>query len=566
MAVSRAASPKSLGQMLIEAKLVTSNQWQQAVELQQVDGRKIEQILVDQDLVSAQQIALFMSMHLNIPFVSLARKEVDPKALVLVSEELARKYNVIPLDVTDGALVVAMDDPVDLQAIEDLEAVTQKRIEPVISVREEIEEAIDTYYRSSGEIEEQLSQIPLSIQRGEAEDAATSAEAIAQAPVVRALDLITRQALRDRSSDIHLEPQENRLRVRYRIDGTLHEIMSLPMSVHPALVSRVKIVAGMNIAEHRRPQDGQFSFTAGDREIDVRVATSDTIHGEMVVMRLLDKTFAFRELPELGFLPSTLEKFQKSLNSPWGMILISGPTGAGKTTTLYASVNQLDCVGRNIITIEDPVEYHFNNINQMPVKPAAGVTFATGLRACMRLDPDIILVGEIRDKETAEISVQAALTGHLVLSSVHANDTVGTIFRLMDLGVEPFLIASSVIGIVAQRMVRRVCTNCRRPVPANPEEKLIFEQEMGESRDEFLYGAGCNACANTGYLGRTGIFEVMELNESIKRMILNNEGADAIRHQAVEDGMVSIYKDGMMKAMMGVTTPYEVAKNVYQTG
>ncbi|GAI38726.1 unnamed protein product, partial [marine sediment metagenome] len=265
---------------------------------------------------------------------------------------------------------------------------------------------------------------------------------------------------------------------RYRIDGILHEIMSLPLSVHPPLLSRVKIMSGLNIAERRRPQDGQITFDMGDREVDIRVATSNTVHGEMVVLRLLDKTFAFLPLPEIGFLPDTLERYFQMVKTPFGMVLISGPTGSGKTTTQYATVNQLDSTGRNILTIEDPVEYRFTNINQMQVNPAAGVTFATGLRACMRLDPDVILIGEIRDAETAQIATQASLTGHLVLSSVHANDTVSVIFRMIDLGVEPFLLASAVVGIVAQRMVRRVCSYCSQPTSVSPDEQMAYEQEL----------------------------------------------------------------------------------------
>lgn len=296
------------------------------------------------------------------------------------------------------------------------------------------------------------------------------------------------------------------------------------------------------------------------------MATADTVYGEMAVLRLLDKTFDFLELTELGFLPSSMAKYSEMLKAPFGMILISGPTGSGKTTTLYASVNQIDSVGRNIITIEDPVEYRFDNVNQMQVNPGGGVPFATGIRATMRLDPDVILVGEIRDAETAQIAIQAALTGHLVFSSVHANDTVGVIFRLMDLGVEPFLISSALIGVVAQRMVRQVCTQCRRPITVSAEERAVYEQEMGEQRTEFLYGSGCNACTNTGYLGRTGIHEIMPVGESIRKMILNSEGNDAIRAQASKDGMVSLFRNGMIKVKMGITTPYEVTRNVYTIG
>jgi len=456
-----------------------------------------------------------------------------------------------------------MEDPRDILAIEDVAAVTMRRIEPVISTSQDIQEMIDLNFRAGGEIEEHLSQIPARYRSGGLKETRVSAEAIAEAPVVRAIDLIMKQAVRDRASDIHIEPQEDKLRVRYRIDGILNDVMSLPLSVHAPLLSRVKIMAGLNIAERRRPQDGQITIDMGDREVDIRVATANTTHGEMSVLRILDKAFVFRPLPEIGFLPDILERYMQMVRTPFGIILISGPTGSGKTTTQYATVNQLDAIGRNIITIEDPVEYHFTNINQMQVNTAAGVTFATGLRASMRLDPDVMLVGEIRDTETAQIGTQAALTGHLVLSSVHANDTVSTIFRMIDLGVEPFLIASALIGVVAQRMIRRVCTYCARPTEVSEEERLAYEEELNEERSEFLVGAGCNFCGNTGYLGRTGVFEVLVISEPIRRMIVSGAGSDDIRAQARKEGMASLWRDGMLKVQSNITTPSEILSNVY---
>jgi len=566
MGSPKRTSPEELGRMLVEAKLITEEQLDHAKELQAQGGDKIERILLQQRLISLQQLALFTSLQLGVPFVNLRKEGVRPEAVALIPEVIARKYGVIPIDTLDGTLVVAMEDPRDIQAIEDLAALTRRRIEPVLSTSQDIQEMIDLNYRVGGEIEEQLSQIPTRYQRVKVAEARVSAEAIAQAPVVRAIDLLIKQAVRDRASDIHVEPQDDELRVRYRIDGILHEIMSLPLSVHPPLLSRVKIMAGLNIAERRRPQDGQITFDMGDREVDIRVATSNTVHGEMAVLRILDKTFAFLPLPEIGFLPESLERYLQMVKMPFGMALISGPTGSGKTTTQYATVNQLDSVGRNILTIEDPVEYRFVNINQMQVNNAAGVNFATGLRACMRLDPDVILVGEIRDAETAQIATQASLTGHLVLSSVHANDTVSTIFRMIDLGVEPFLLASAMVGCVAQRMVRRVCPYCSRPTPVSPDEQMAYEQEMKEKRAEFLVGSGCNFCANTGYLGRTGIFEVMVMSESIRRLVLSGASSDDIRSQAYKEGMASLWHDGMLKVKEGTTTPFEVIRNVFSIG
>ncbi len=562
----RATLPKDLGEMLVEAKMITEQQLRHVKELQAKNGDKIERILLQERLVTPQQLGFFTSMQLRVPFVNLKKEGVRPNAVALIPEPIARKYSVIPIDVTDGTIVVAMEDPRDIEAIEELAALTRKRIEPVLSTSQDIQEMIDLNYRVGGEIEEQLSQIPSRYQKVRVAETRVSAEAIAQAPVVRAIDLLIKQGVRDRASDIHVEPQEDRLRVRYRIDGILHEVMSLPLSVHPPLLSRVKIMAGLNIAERRRPQDGQITFNMGDREVDLRVATTNTVYGEMVVLRILDKSFAFLPLPEIGFLPDSLERYLRMVKSPFGMILISGPTGSGKTTTQYATVNQMDAVGRNILTIEDPVEYRFNNINQMQVNPTAGLTFATGLRACMRLDPDVILIGEIRDAETALIGTQASLTGHLVLSSVHANDTVSTIFRMIDLGVEPFLLTSAVVGIVAQRMVRRVCPYCSRPTPISPDEQLAYEQEMSEKRSEFLIGAGCSFCSNTGYLGRTGVFEVMVMSESIRRLVLSGAGSDEIRTQTSKEGTALLWHDGMLKVKEGRTTPYEVIRNVFSIG
>ncbi len=561
-------SQKDLGQILVEAEIITEEQLDRALKMQRKSGDRIERVLLQQRLITTQQLAFFTSLQLGIPFINLKKEGVQAQALKLIPEATARKYGIIPVNTTDGEIVVAMEDPRDIQTIEDLTALTMKRIEPVLSTFQDIQEMIDLNYRIGGEIEEQLSQIPTRY-RGAGtgiREARVSAEAIAQAPVVRAIDLLIKQGVRDRASDVHIEPQEDKLRVRYRIDGILTEVMTLPLNVHEPLLSRVKIMAGLNIAERRRPQDGQITFDMDDREVDIRVATSNTVYGEMAVLRILDKTFAFLPLPEIGFLPDILAQYLKMVKTPFGMILISGPTGSGKTTTQYATVNQLDAVGRNILTIEDPVEYHFSDINQMQVNPAAGITFATGLRACMRLDPDVILVGEIRDAETAQIATQAALTGHLVLSSVHANDAVATILRMVDLGVEPFLITSAVIGIVAQRMVRRVCPYCSRPTEVTDEEREAYEKELNEKRSEFIVGAGCTFCANTGYLGRNGIFEVMLMTETIKRMVLSGAGSGEIRDQAYEEGMRSLWHDGMMKVKADITTPGEIIRNVFSIG
>ena len=562
----RVAPKKSVGELLLEGKVISPEQWKEAQDARLQSGTSPEEYLREHDMVSPQALAMYTALSIDVPFVNLNRQQIFADALEMVPQQIARKYSLVPVRVDDGTLMVAMEDPRNLEALEDLTTVTKKRIEPVLSTRQEIQEAIARHYRVSGEIEKQLSQIP-GQQAGEEastrQQARLSAQVIAQAPVVRALDLLLSQAVRDRASDVHIEPQRDRMRVRFRTDGILHEMMGLPLSVHAPLISRIKIMAGMNIAERRRPQDGQFNFITDNREVDVRVATSNTIYGEMAVLRVLDKTFALYTLAQLGFLPDSLESYNRMLRVPFGMLLVSGPTGSGKTTTLYASVAQLDNVGRNLITIEDPVEYRFDNINQMQVSNAAGLTFAAGLRATMRLDPDVILVGEIRDPETAQIANQAALTGHLVLSSVHANDTVSVLFRLIDLGVESFMLASAMVGVVAQRMVRRICAQCAQPRDPNSEEKLLYEQEMHESLDQVLYGLGCNICSGTGYLGRTGIYEVMVVGEAIRRLLLSGAGVDEMRAKAIEEGMISLWHDGMLKVKSGITTPHEVIRNVF---
>jgi general secretion pathway protein E len=487
-----------------------------------------------------------------------------PEALNLIPENLARKHNVVPLAVEDETLRVAMANPDDILAIEALAARTKKRIVAVPASTADIREAIDFNYQAFGEIAKQFGSV---VTTTEATSPEKAAAAVADdSPLAKALNLLVEEAVKSRASDIHIEPEQDKLRVRYRIDGILHEVTSLPIGAHGPLISRIKILAGMNIADPRRPQDGQFSFVSSGRDVDIRVATISTVHGETAVLRLLDKSMAVLSLSQIGFLPESQEKFERMLMAPYGMILLSGPTGAGKTTTLYAAVNSLDKVGHNIITIEDPVEYRFRGINQIQINPKAGVTFASGLRAIVRLDPDVILVGEIRDNETADIATQSALTGHLVLSSVHANDTVGVLFRLIDLGVEPFLICSAVICIIAQRMVRRVCPSCAQKITAPLVEQAAYHRETGEERSEFDYGTGCKACTYTGYLGRTGVFEILTISDTIKHAIVTGASATEIRALAIKEGMLTLAKDGMLKASTGITTPFEVLRNAYLSG
>ena len=490
----------------------------------------------------------------------LRKHLIQPEALQLIPEAMAWKYNIIPLAMYGNTLRVAMANPSDIFALEALATQTQMRIEPELAKTEEIQEAIDFNYKAYDEINRQISSISAS-SGAVSEQVRLNTET--DAPVAQALTLIIEEAVKARASDIHLQPEEDRLRLRFRIDGTLRDMFSLPLVTATPLISRIKILASMNIADHHRPQDGQFSIKTKGRVIDIRVGSVGAIYGEMATLRLLDKSRASLTLPELGFLPESLEKYEKMLKVPYGMILVSGPTGSGKTTTLYASLNRLDRVGRNIITLEDPVEYHFKNINQIQVNPRAGITFASGLRSMLRLDPNVILVGEIRDTETASIAVQAALTGHLVLSSIHANDAIGVVLRLIDLGVEPFLVSAALIGVVAQRMVRRICPDCARPTQVPMVEQTIYKDMVGEERSEFLYGTGCKSCLNVGYQGRTGLFEILRISDEIRMLLLKGASVAELRAQALKEGMITLLKDGMFKVKANITTPAEVLRNAY---
>jgi general secretion pathway protein E len=552
---------QSLHGVLLDAGLVTQEQLEAAEQARQ--GRQeITDVLIAQGVITPRDVAMALSLQLNLPLIDLKRHTVQTKALELVPQEIAVRYGVTPLDVIDDELIVVMENPLDIQALEDISIRAGMRVRPAVGTREDIQKAHLLYYRASDEIERQLEQIapeptPIS------EEPRLTADMVAQNPVARVVELLIGQAIRDRASDVHIAPDSGLLRVRYRIDGVLHDALAAPLSVHGPLVSRIKVLAGMNIAERRRPQDGQFIFQENGNEIDVRVATIDTVQGEMAVLRLLDKSISLLQLEELGFLPEAMATYERLYTLPFGMILVSGPTGAGKTTTLYATVNRLDRDENNIMTIEDPIEYQFERINQIQVNKQAGITFAAGLRAIMRLDPNMILVGEIRDQETAETAVQAALTGHLVLSSIHANDAVGALYRLIDLGVEPFLVVSALGGVVAQRLVRRVCDQCCTLADVSPEERLAFEAEMGSAPARFYRGQGCNFCADTGYRGRVGVYEVLTVSESVRRLVVDGVGTDKLKEQAIAEGMVPMRRDGMLKVQQGITTPREVMRNVY---
>ena len=554
-------SSRGLDHLLVEAGLVSKEQVEAARAAAQ-EGQSAVDVLLAQGVITPRDVAVARSLQLGLPLIDLKRHVVQPRALALVPEEIARRYHVIPLDIIGGELVVVMENPQDIRALEDISLRAGMRVRPALGVREDIDEAITLYYKSRGEIERQIDQIaPEPTAAPEAPR--LSPEEVAENPVSRVVELILRQAIRDRASDVHIVPDDGILRIRYRIDGILHDALEVPLSVHAPLISRIKVLAGMNIAERRRPQNGQFVFVGDHGEVDVRVATAETVRGEMAVLRILDKSLSLMELDELGFLPEALRAYERLYTLPFGMILVAGPTGAGKTTTLYATINRLDREEFNIMTIEDPIEYQFERVSQIQVNRQAGITFATGLRAIMRMDPDVIMVGEIRDQETARIAVQAALTGHLVLSSIHANDAVGVLFRLVDLGVEPYLVVSALVGVVSQRLVRRVCEHCRMLTEPSPEESRVYEEEMGTPLTHFYKGQGCHFCANTGYRGRTGVFEVLTLSEPIRRLLMDGASADEIREQAIREGMITMRRDGMIKVREGITTPREVMRNVY---
>ena len=553
---------KKLGEILVDADLLTVEQLEQAAEEAGRLQRGLLAYLLDEGLVSEEDAAMALSLEINLPIIDLKRHAVQPEALSLVPDEYARQHELIPIDVVGDALVVVMADPTNIDVLEDLRARAKKVIQPAVGIPADIREAIERSYRTSDEIDEQVGRVPPPAAEPQGEEALTPALA-SQAPIVRTVELLLAQAVRDRASDIHLEPKQDCLRVRYRIDGVLHEAQTLPLSFHPPLVSRLKVIAGMNIAERRRPQDGQFYLQIDGKEVDFRVASCDSAHGEVMVLRVLDKSLSLIALEDLGCLPESLGRYSQMLRTPFGMVLVGGPSGAGKTTTLYASVNELDQKERNTVTVEDPIEYHFDDVTQIQVNPRADITFGSGLRSIMRLDPDVILVGEVRDSETAGLATQAALTGHLVLSSIHANDAVGILFRLIDLGVEPFLVSSALVGMISQRLVRRVCSHCRALADVPPEEQTVYEEELGERPEQLYYGAGCNFCANTGYAGRTGVFEVLMLSEELRGMLLKGASSQEMKARAISEGMITMRRAGMLKVQEGITTPHEVIRNVF---
>jgi type IV pilus assembly protein PilB len=554
-----------IGQVLLGEGLITEEQLARALAAQRIAHVPLGTLLVNQGAIHEDHMTLVLSAHLEAPVADLRHLEVDPEVARLVPEDFARRNLVLPLRQENGHLDVAMGDPNNLAVLNDIRLITGLAVAPYIAAPSDILQNLTRIHDMHPRLNVAAKTLRDSRPQAQFDRVMTLelANVTSNSPAVEIVNLLITQGLRDRASDIHIEPQKDYLRVRFRIDGVLQDMAHLPTATGAALSSRVKIMAGMNIVERRRAQDGQISVNVDGRELDVRVATIETIWGEKLVMRLLDRSRSLITLPQLGFAQSAYREYHRLLHSPYGMMIVSGPTGSGKTTTLYASIHELDQQVRNIMTIEDPVEYMFENINQSQINKLADISFANGLRAILRQDPDIILVGEIRDRETAEIAVQSALTGHLVLSSLHATDAVGALLRFTDMGIEGFLIASSVIAIVAQRLVRKTCEACRVGYVPTPQD-VEFAASVGAPVPSELYrGQGCSRCNGTGYFDRIGVFEVLTMSDELKRLIIAKASHADIMKAAIAGGMVPLRADAWVKISAGVTTVSEVMRSVY---
>jgi type IV pilus assembly protein PilB len=553
---------KMLGEMLIAEGIITRGQLERALAEQKLHGGRLGVILRNLGYVTEESIIKVLGKQMGIPHMSLDNVIVEPEIVKMIPETVARRYQAIPLYKKGNVITVAMVDPLNVFAIDDIRRITGSDIQTVVSTERDILKAIDRFYSVSSSMQEAIKDFASQAAAEEGiEDRpiALEAKAADETPVIKLVNMMITQAVKDGASDIHVEPDEKATRIRYRVDGILHEVMNPPKHLQSGISSRIKILASLDISEKRVPQDGRFNINVGEKSLDIRVSTLPTIFGEKVVMRLLDKGAILPSLEEIGFSTAALNKFKKMITKPYGFILVSGPTGSGKTTTLYSALNIINSMEKNIITIEDPVEYQLNIINQVQINPKAGVTFATGLRSILRQDPDIIMVGEVRDKETAVIAIQAALTGHLVFSTLHTNDAPGAIARLVDMGIEPFLIASSLMVVVGQRLVRKVCQKCKRAY--KPTAELLKELEISEASDiTFVEGAGCGDCRGTGYSGRIALFEVLIIDEAIRNLIIAKASTTTIRAAAFKTGFTGLREEGLDKAIKGITTLEEVLR------
>lgn len=552
-----------LGRLLLESNLIDETQLEEALLEQQGSGKSLGRVFIDKGMLTEGQLTSVLAEQIGIKYVDLNTYPIDPDAANAIDINLARRYTMCPIAYENGKIVVAMADPTNVFALDDIRISTAMEVMPVVCTRDEIKGAIDRYIHSATDMEEAIEELPSIDLEEEAEE--DLKEAGEEAPIVKYVNLIITEAVQEKASDIHIEPGEKDVRIRYRIDGVLHEIRRSPRRIHPGLVSRIKILASMNIAERRVPQDGRFSTDAAGQPMDLRVATLPTVHGEKIVLRLLDRTSIFISLAELGMEKGPLEVFSNSFKKPYGTVIVTGPTGSGKTTTLYAALSELNRREVNVITVEDPVEYQMKGLNQVQVNAKVGLTFAATLRSILRCDPDIVMIGEVRDAESAKMAIESALTGHMVLCTLHTNDAPSAITRLTEMGIEPFLIASAVDSVVSQRLARRLCARCRQEATYEREylEELEFPLEDGEGPRLFMAKkGGCPYCNSTGFRGRIGLYEVFALDEDIERLVVSVSTAHQIAEAAREKGMKTLRQDGFVKVKQGLTSIEEVLRVV----
>jgi len=552
-----------LGDQLLASHLITDEQLQKALEMQRDSGGLLGEVLVSTGALSEQALAHALASFFGFDVANLRRDNVDPMMIGFLPEEVAREYVAFPVRMEDENLFIAVAEPSE-ELRNTLSKASGKPVKLLIAPLSDVRWAIDSNYRAL-ETVAQLVQVFESVEGSRKRNVDSSEPEIVadDAPVVQVVDRILTQAMRDRASDVHIEPSDDIVRVRFRIDGALKEILQLPAAIGPGLVSRIKIMANMNIVERRRPQDGQLTINIDGKEVDVRVATTATIMGESCVMRLLDKTRSVLRLNDLGMPVDTHEAYSKIVRAPFGMVLCAGPTGSGKTTTLYATLSEVSNPTLNVMTIEDPVEYVFPSINQIQTNEQAGLTFATGLRSILRQDPDVILVGEIRDVETTRVAVQSALTGHFVVSSLHATDSVSALHRFLDMGIESFLIASSVLAVVGQRLLRRICPSCKAPYQPSDEELVFYEESGGPAKDDFFQGTGCNFCTHTGYKDRIGIYELLIMTPELRRLVVGWATQEELRNMAVKQGMRTLRQEAVNLVNQDITSISEVIRSVY---
>ncbi|CAM4433444.1 ATPase, T2SS/T4P/T4SS family [Paenibacillus phoenicis] len=549
---------KRLGELLLESGIITEQQLQAALEEQQRTRKKLGDVLLAQGVLTEHQLIEVLEFQLGIPHVTLSRFQIDTKLSQVIPEQMARRYQVLPIRVDGRKLMVAMADPLDLFIIDDLRMSTGFTIEPAIISRGELQRGIARLYGLQDSMNEMIKDLGAGTAQIEVEDAVIQGE---ESPVVRLVQQMIEQAVRLGASDIHVDPMETQLAIRYRIDGQLRNERTIPKSMQGVIIARLKILGNLNIAERRLPQDGRIKMLVDGQTIDIRLSSLPTVHGEKIVMRLLDLAEGVKGLDKLGMTEQTLSLFRRMIEKQHGMVLLTGPTGSGKTTTLYSALQHLNREETNIITVEDPVEYTLDGVNQMQVHPAAGLTFARGLRSILRQDPNIIMVGEIRDLETAEIAIRASLTGHLVFSTLHTNDAVSTVVRLRDMGIEPYLIASSLIGIVAQRLVRCICPDCKTAYTPDRQE-MIYLERLGIQTDKLYRGNGCGTCGKTGYRGRMAVHEALLISDDLRTAIVEGRSIHELRRMAKEQGMTPLFADGIQKALEGQTTLQEIIREV----